>query len=217
MSNSFQSVDLGGRQLRYLVRGEGSPTVVVDQGMGLSIERGFAGPVPLGWAGVLTEIQKVTRILMHDRAGLGSSDPAPGPRTCDDMVGDLRAVLAAAALCPPYVLVGHSLGGFNVRVFAGRYPQEVAGMVLADSSHPDQLQEFAESLPPEVAGESLPMRLLRHGPPPGLSPEMVDFRACAAQARAVTTIGARKPLVVVSPSPRAVAPPGIADPVWARM
>lgn len=208
MSDEFKSADLHGRSIRYICRGEGTPTVVVDQGQGLSIERSFERSVPIGWAKVFKTIQASTCIVMHDRAGLASSDPATGPRTSADMVRDLRAVLHAAQLSPPYVLVGHSIGGFNVRLFAGKYPNDVAGVVLVDSSHPDQLATFASILPPESAGEAQPLRMLRHGPDIAVSTEAVDFRACADQARAVTSIGL-KPLIVVSQSPRALAPPGI--------
>ncbi len=216
MSGEFKSINLGGRSIRCVCVGTGSPAVVIEQGQGLSIERSFERSVPIGWTRVLKEIQQSTQVLMHDRAGLGSSDPAPAPRSSTQMVDDLRAVLAAAGVAPPYILVGQSLGGFNIRLFAGRYPDEVAGMVLVDSSHPDQLARLKEALPPEAPGEPVPVRMLRHGPPTTLTPEGIDFQACAGQARTVTTIGS-KPLVVVSASPRALAPPGIPVPVWQRM
>ncbi len=202
--------------MRYVDEGEGVPAVVVDQGQGLSIERGFERSEPIGWTRVFKEIQKSTRILMHDRAGLGSSDPAPGRQTSIEMVEDLRGVLAAAQVRPPYVLVGHSIGGFNVRLFAGKYPGDVAGMVLVDSSHPDQLTRFASTLPPEAPDETMPLKLMRRGPDATLSGEAIDIRACAEQARGITTIG-MKPLVVVSQSPLALGPPGIPLPVWEKM
>jgi pimeloyl-ACP methyl ester carboxylesterase len=132
------------------------------------------------------------------------------------MVDDLRAVLAAAQVRPPYVLVGHSIGGFNVRLFAGRYPNEVLGLVLVDSCHPDQPGKFASILPPEAPGEAMPLKLLRRGPGAALSTEAIDFRASADQARGVMTIGL-KPLVVVSQSPHALGPPGIPLPIWEKM
>ncbi|HJS90135.1 MAG TPA: alpha/beta hydrolase [Steroidobacteraceae bacterium] len=216
MSSAFRTTDVHGRRLRYICEGDGPVTVVIDQGQGLSIEQGFERPEPMGWTKVFKEIQNSTRVLMHDRAGLGSSDPAPGRRTSSEMVDDLRAVLAAAQVRPPYVLVGHSVGGFNVRLFAGRYPNEVPGLVLVDSCHPDQLGKFASILPPEAPGEAMPLKLLRRGPGAALSAEAIDFRACAEQARGVMTIG-RKPLVVVSQSPHALGPPGIPLPIWEKM
>ena len=205
-----------GKRLRYICEGVGPLTVVIDQGQGLSIEQGFERPEPMGWTKVFKEIQNSTRILMHDRAGLGSSDPAPGPRTSSEMVDDLRAILAAAQVRPPYVLVGHSIGGFNVRLFAGRYPSEVLGLVLVDSCHPDQMGRLASILPPEAPDEAMPLKLLRRGPGAALSKEGIDFRASAEQARRVMTIG-RKPLVVVSQSPHALGPPGIPLPIWEKM
>jgi pimeloyl-ACP methyl ester carboxylesterase len=216
MSSRFRTTNVHGRRIRYICEGDGPVTVVVDQGQGLSIERGFERSEPIGWTKVFEEIQKSTRILMHDRAGLGSSDPAPGPRTSTEMVDDLRAVLAAAQVRPPYVLVGHSIGGFNVRLFAGRYPNEVLGLVLVDSCHPDQLAKFTSILPPEAAGEAMSLKLLRHGPGAALSSEAIDFWASAEQARGVVTIGL-KPLVVVSQSPNALGPPGIPLPMWEKM
>ena len=90
-----------------------------------------------------------TRVCAYDRAGLGLSDPSTlRPRTSQDIALDLHKLLAAAGVTGPYVLVGHSIGGFHVRVFAAQYPAEVVGMVLVDSSHPDQVQAFLDSLPP---------------------------------------------------------------------
>lgn len=216
MSNEFRSIHLHGRDIRYACGGEGIPAVVIDQGQGLSIERSFERSSPIGWARVFKEVQRATRVVMHDRAGLGSSDPAPGPRTSVEMIGDLRAVLTAARARPPYVLVGHSVGGFNVRLFAGKYPEEVAGMVLVDSSHPDQLTRFAGILPAETPDEAMPLKLLRRGPDAGLATEAIDFKACAEQARAIKTIGA-KPLVVISQSRNALGPPGIPSSTWEQI
>ncbi|MGH8291637.1 MAG: alpha/beta fold hydrolase [Steroidobacteraceae bacterium] len=216
MSSEFKSARFHERHIRYVCEGDGTPAVVIDQGQGLSIERGFECSSPIGWARVFKEVQKSTRIIMHDRAGLGSSEPAPGPRTSIEMVRDLRAVLTAAQVRPPCVLVGHSVGGFNVRLFAGRYPDEVAGMVLVESSHLDQLTKFASVLPPETPEESTPLKALRRGPEAALSAEAFDFRACAEQVRGITTIGL-KPLVIVSQSPQALGPPGIPLLVWEKM
>lgn len=216
MSSPFSSIQVRGRQVRYACQGEGTPVVVIDQGQGLSIERGFERSSPLGWTRVFKAVQQSTRILMHDRAGLGASDPAPGPRASAEMVEDLRAVLSAAGARPPYVLVGHSLGGFNVRLFAGRYPEEVAGLVLVDSSHPDQVPRIAGLLPAETPGESASLRALRRAPDAALAREAIDFRACADQARGIVTIGF-KPLVVISQSPQALGPPGIPLSTWERI
>ena len=216
MSDGFEDAKVDGRVLRYICTGKGAPPVVVDQGQGLSIERSLEQRVKLGWANVFTEIGKATSVVMHDRAGLGSSDRTPYARGCTEMVEDLRAILSKARIAPPYVLVGHSIGGFNVRAFAARYPDEVAGLVLVDSSHPDQTARRAGILPPESPGDPLPLKLWRHGLDPAASPEMIDARRCAEQARCLKSIGV-KPLVVVSQSPQSFGPPGLPAALWEKM
>jgi pimeloyl-ACP methyl ester carboxylesterase len=79
-------------------------------------------------------VKRFTGVLLYDRAGLGRSDPGPEPRTSARMVAELRALLREAGIDPPYVLVGHSLGGLNARLFACRHPDEVAGLVLVDAT-----------------------------------------------------------------------------------
>jgi pimeloyl-ACP methyl ester carboxylesterase len=95
------------------------------------------GECSLGWSLVQPEIAKFARVCTYDRAGLGWSDPAPTARTSQQIVNELQALLAHAGIEPPYVVVGHSFGGLNVRLYASQFPAEVAGMVLVDSSHED--------------------------------------------------------------------------------
>ncbi|MFZ5858489.1 MAG: alpha/beta fold hydrolase [Chloroflexota bacterium] len=133
-----QRVDVGGYSLHIHCMGEGSPTVIVDAGN---------GDFSLGWSGVQPEVAKFARICTYDRAGYGWSDPSPKPRTAEAMAEELHTLLSNTGIEPPYVLVGHSLGGYNVRMFADLYPNEVAGMVLVDAGHEDQLNRF----PPEYA------------------------------------------------------------------
>jgi pimeloyl-ACP methyl ester carboxylesterase len=118
-------VNIGGRTLNIFCSGEGSPAVVFDSG---GNQPGYT------WALVQPEVAKWTRACWYDRAGYGWSDPAPRPRTSADIADDLHKLLRAAGVPPPYVLVGHSFGGFNIRVFAARNRSEVAGMVLVDSA-----------------------------------------------------------------------------------
>lgn len=129
--------DVGGYRMHIDCTGEGSPAVILESGLGDSY---------LSWRKVQPEIAKLTRVCSYDRAGLGYSDSSPQPRTSKVMAGELHALLKAAGVPPPYVLVGHSMGGYNVRVFASVYSTEVAGMVLVDASHPDQENRF----PPEL-------------------------------------------------------------------
>lgn len=114
-------------------RGQGSPTVVLDSGLGVPA---------VGWNPVETEVAKFTRVCSYDRAGYGWSDESSAPRTSMQIVKELHALLEAANEKGPYIVVGHSFGGFNVRVYNGQYPNEVVGMVLVDSSHEDQLSRL---------------------------------------------------------------------------
>lgn len=119
-----QLVNVGGYKLHIYCSGEGSgPTVVVDAGN---------GDFSVGWVGIQREVEKSARICTYDRAGYGWSDVSPHPRTATQMAKELHQLLVNAGIEPPYILVGHSLGGMNVRVFSNLYPQEVAGMILVD-------------------------------------------------------------------------------------
>jgi pimeloyl-ACP methyl ester carboxylesterase len=126
-------VDVGGYSLFIKCTGKGSPTVVMDADLGRSAsELDYVRP----------EVAKVTRACAYTRARLGADDPGPQPRTSGKIVDDLHKLLANAHIAGPYVLVGNGngFGGFNVRLYAGRYPGEVAGMVLVDAWHEDQLK-----------------------------------------------------------------------------
>lgn len=131
-------VDVGGYRLHLYCTGEGSPTVVVDAGN---------GDFSTGWQGIQPEAAKFTRFCTYDRAGYGWSDDSPNPRTARAMAEELHTLLANAGVEPPYILVGHSLGGYNVRMYADLYPEEMAGMLLVDAGHEDQFERF----PPEYA------------------------------------------------------------------
>ncbi len=90
----------------------------------------------LSWCEVQPKVAEFARVVSYDRAGFGWSDPSPEPRRVDCLVAELRRGLKALALEPPYVLVGHSYGGFVAKLFASRHPAEVAGLVLVDVPHP---------------------------------------------------------------------------------
>jgi pimeloyl-ACP methyl ester carboxylesterase len=129
--------DVGGFKMNIECMGSGSPTVILDSGLGDTF---------LSWRKVQPQIAQFVRVCSYDRAGLGYSDPSPRPRTSKVIAQELHALLQTAGIAPPYVLVGHSLGGYNVRLFQSLYPKEVVGMVLVDASHPDQENRF----PPEL-------------------------------------------------------------------
>lgn len=120
-----------GRRLNLYCIGKGSPTVVFDSG--LTDETDV-------WALVQPVIAKHTQACSYDRAGSGYSDPGRRAGTSANIVDDLHRLLAAAAIKPPYVLVGHSYGGMNVRLYADLHRDEVAGMVLIDPSEEDWVQ-----------------------------------------------------------------------------
>ncbi len=208
MHPEFHSFDLRGRRLRYICRGEGEPTVLIDQGGGFSVEQCFLHPVSMGWRKVFDSLTRTQRVLMHDRAGLGWSYEPTKPRSCSEQVRELRALLRHAEIGPPYLLVGHSIGGFNARLFATRYPQEVTGVVLVDASHPDQWTRFGRLIPRPTSGEPTALQRLRQKPDPMSGPERIDYVTSADEVRTAGTFG-DKPLVVLSRSPHAMRPPGL--------
>jgi pimeloyl-ACP methyl ester carboxylesterase len=122
-------VDLGGHRLHVDCRGSGTPTVVVENGL---------GDFSFDWALVRPRVQSLTRMCTYDRGGYAWSDPGPIPRTFAQLNLELSDALKALGEKSPYVLVGHSFGGPLARSFVDSYPADVAGMVLVDSVFEDQ-------------------------------------------------------------------------------
>jgi pimeloyl-ACP methyl ester carboxylesterase len=118
-----------GVSLNLNCTGTGSPTVILDSGLGVPAA---------GWDLVQPEIAKFARVCSYDRAGYGWSTAGPMPRTTEEIVRELHALLSISGEKGPYVMVAHSFGGYNVRVYTKEYPAEVAGLVLVDTSHEDQ-------------------------------------------------------------------------------
>ena len=119
-------VDIGGRRLHLQCRGaDTKPVVVFENGA-------FATTV--WYRAALDEVAKIARVCMYDRAGLGWSDPVPAPRSLGARVDDLHALLEKAHESPPYILVGHSMGGLLARIYTKKFPNDVAGLVLIESS-----------------------------------------------------------------------------------
>jgi pimeloyl-ACP methyl ester carboxylesterase len=132
-----QFVDVGGYRLHIHCTGTGSPTVVIVAGL---------GDWSTTWGGVVQpEVAKTTRVCTYDRAGLGWSEASPLPSDAAHFAKELHTLLQNANVPRPYVMVGHSLGGFVVRVFAHDYASEVSGVVLIDSMNPKQVTQSLSS------------------------------------------------------------------------
>ena len=122
-------VDADGCLLHLQSAGSGTPTVVLESGLG-----GMSSV----WAWIQPETAKFSHVVSYDRAGLGWSESDVTPKTAMLAAMRLRTLLQCANTTPPYILVGHSMGGLFIRIFADLFPEDVAGLVLVDASHPDQ-------------------------------------------------------------------------------
>jgi pimeloyl-ACP methyl ester carboxylesterase len=130
-------VNVGNHSVHIECVGEGGPTVILEAAN---------GGMSAHWVRVHQQLAKSTRVCAYDRAGLGWSERGPEPRDARRVSGELHALLEGAAGIGqgPYVLVGHSYGGLYARMYAARYSEEVAGVVLVDSSHPEQFTRSPE-------------------------------------------------------------------------
>src|SRR5262245_12758597 len=135
-----QLVDVGGYRLHLNCLGTGSPTVVIEAGL---------GDWSASWSSwVQPKVAKTTRVCTYDRAGMGYSEAGPLPRTAEQFAKELHTLLQHTSIPGPYVLVGHSMGGLPVRVFAHEYASDVAGVVLIESMNPRQAKVAAADTPP---------------------------------------------------------------------
>ena len=122
--------------------GSGSPTVVLEPGAG-------GTSASMGW--VAPAVASQTRVCVYDRAGRGGSQPADGPQDGARVATDLHTLLHRAGVAGPYVLAGHSFGGLYVRIFAAHYPDEVAGLILIDSTASEEPAKSVIPAPPPTA------------------------------------------------------------------
>jgi pimeloyl-ACP methyl ester carboxylesterase len=213
-------IDVGGFHMHLYCTGEGPLTVVLDSGL---------SDTWLHWNKVQPEVAQFTRVCSYDRAGLGWSEPSPRPRTSRVIAEEMHALLQKAQVPPPYVLVGHSMGGLNVRAYANLYPSEVRGMVLVDASHPEQYHRLPSGPNPWKQSILWQKRLMPFGLPrllgwcgQGMEEAQPAFRAydCTVQQkrgwlaeedsvpesqRQVATTGSlgEMPLIVLSHDPTA--------------
>jgi pimeloyl-ACP methyl ester carboxylesterase len=153
-----EMVDVGGYRLHIHCVGQGSPTVVLDAG---------SGGMSAQWVRVQREVSGTTRVCAYDRAGMGWSEMGPDPRDAKQITGELHTLLTKAGIDGPYVLVGHSFGGMYMQTYAARYPDEVAGVALVDSStDPDQFSprpEARDSYEPQKQSFAVVPLLVRLG------------------------------------------------------
>jgi pimeloyl-ACP methyl ester carboxylesterase len=171
-----QLVDIGGRRINLLCTGAGNPTVILMAGL-------FSWSVV--WYKTQPVIAQKTRVCAFDRAGYGFSDPGPRPQILSDVVDDLHAALNAGPIPGPYVLVGHSLGGIEARLYAERWPKEVVGMVLVDTSPAGEglIDENQPGFDEVIGRESYAADMLHcaflamHGP---FEPSSSEFKGCSA-------------------------------------
>ena len=150
-----KSYDVGGYKMHIYCTGQGSPTLVLDAGLGGDWTE---------WGAVQPTLSKTTRVCSYDRAGFGGSAPRPSRRDADNIAHELHELLAQAGTTGPIILMGHSIAGLYIRDYAALYPQQVVGVVLVDSSFPlaDKTPVFeamAASIPlPNPTVESFPER-----------------------------------------------------------
>jgi pimeloyl-ACP methyl ester carboxylesterase len=132
-AHAQQRVDVGGRRLNLYCSGAGPVTVVFEAGSG---DAGWT------WQAIQPQVARRTRACVHDRAGLGFSDPSPRQATPENAVADLHALLGKAGVKPPYVLVGHSYGGALAQLYTYRYPDEVEGLVLVEPASEHEFERL---------------------------------------------------------------------------
>lgn len=201
-------IQIGERGLYAEMTGSGGPVILLEAG---------ASQDSSTWDPIWTALGAGARVLRYDRANLGQSDPVAVPRTAGEIVADLYALVKRLELPAPYILVGHSFGGLCMQLFAQRHREEVAGLVLVDSSHADQTPRGLAVLGEGRPDEEEAVRNLRRwfANPETVSPEGVQMAQSQAQVRTGGSLG-DLPLVVVARA-KHVAWPGFPPALSAAM
>jgi pimeloyl-ACP methyl ester carboxylesterase len=189
----MNKISIQGCQFAYEVMGTGSPTVVLETGIGAESSE---------WGPVAAVIARSNAVFRYDRAGRGESDPGQGNRDALTMVDELNALLEATQTKGPYLLVGHSFGGLLMRLFANARSADVVGLVLVESIHHRQFQVLGPAFPvpsPSDAPALVQMRDFWTGGwrSADSTAEHIEFERSFAQDRTLTSLG-RLPLFVVS-------------------
>src|SRR5215207_2804859 len=198
-------VDIGGRALWLECMGEGSPTVILESGSPFMANT--------DWYSVQSRIAEVTHVCAYDRANVGSSGPAPRPRSVQQMAEDLHALLTAAGVPGPYVLASYSFGPWVTRIYASQHPEQVAGLVFIDPEPVGLEARWQAVLPPELSARWI--EDYWNG-----NPEGIDFAASATQLGAANPLPAVPFLVLAHTSGMGdyLIPDGwpidVLDPIW---
>lgn len=192
-------VSIGTHRLHLLDAGHGGPTIVLDAALGAS---------SLSWTLILPHLSTLTLTCAYDRAGLGWSDAGPMPRTAGRCADELHALLRAANVPPPYLLVGHSFGGLVARLFVARHRDEVAGVVLIEPAIPE---DWIHPSPEKLALIQRGMRLCRIGT---ATARLGIARVVAALVRTGAIAPARALVRLVSRGGLRREDEGILAPIW---
>lgn len=205
-------VDVGTHRLHLFCLGSGAVTVVLEAGLG-----GFS----LEWLKIQSDLAAETRVCSYDRAGYGWSEAGPPPRTSARIVDELARLLERAGESPPYLLVGHSFGGYTMQLYTKRHPGHVAGLVLVDASHPRQASRLPEPrqprrgprrrllswpvLPENYPFEARPVALNLMHRPASVRTQRLELASLASSGRQVAQAGALPgvPAAVISRGERA--------------
>jgi pimeloyl-ACP methyl ester carboxylesterase len=183
--SAMQFIRMEQRELAFACFGQGLPTVVLETGLGAESAE---------WETVERGVASFARVFRYDRAGRGRSTPAPTPRDAHMIVDELHGLLRLAGIPGPYVLVGQSLGGLLMRVFAQRYRSNVAGLVLVDSMHEDQFEVFGPTFPPSTPSDPPALAGMRQfwtggWKRPDSTVERIDLLEAIRQGREVVSLG----------------------------
>ncbi|MCG8309723.1 MAG: alpha/beta hydrolase [Cytophagales bacterium] len=135
---NVRQTNINGRLVEFAASGEGSPAIVLETGMGPDIKT---------WSQIIDSLSSYTRVFAYNRPGYGHSNLGNPPQNIKEIAMQLRENLRATGQKPPYILVGHSAGGLYVNMYARLFPEEVAGVVFLDASHPDQFEYFRTHQP----------------------------------------------------------------------
>jgi pimeloyl-ACP methyl ester carboxylesterase len=207
-----EHIDIGGRSLFLSCMGAGRMTVILEAGLGAGHE---------SWEFVQPGVASFARVCSYDRAGVGASAATPIPRTSQDIVSDLHALLKAAGVPGPYILAGHSFGALHARLYAHTYANEVVGLVLVDPVHEDWWVRAAALLPQPTPTDSARLQNFRQFmeedfKDPAKTGEGIDIPASTAQVRAAGSLG-NLPLIIVKAGIEDVLAPGLPPDLEAQL